>query len=112
MIFVFGSDLAGHHCKDAALHAFRYFGAVYGKGVGFQGQSYAIPTCDPRFLILPLDDIRKNVAEFLDLARSRPDLEFWITAIGCGLAGYRPEQIAPMFVGAPENCRLPPEFLE
>jgi hypothetical protein len=111
MIFVFGSNLAGRHCKGAALHAIRYFGAVYGKGIGFQGQSYALPTYDPGFLILPLDDIRKHVAEFLGFAHSRPDLEFWITPIGCGLPGYRPEQIAPMFTQAPGNCRLPPEFL-
>lgn len=109
-IFVFGSNLAGRHGKGAALFARQKRGAVYGQGVGLQGSSYAIPTKDERISTLPLDRIEPYVREFIRFATERPDLSFQVTAIGCGLAGYSPEQIAPMFEGAPANCRLPDEF--
>ena len=109
-IFVFGSNLAGRHGKGAALYARQHRGAIYGRGVGFQGASYAIPTKDAALRTLPLDAIRTYVDEFLAFARSRPDLAFQLTPIGCGLAGYRYAQIAPMFAAAPANVRLPDEF--
>ena len=111
MIFVFGSNLAGRHGAGAAKFARMNHGAIYGQGQGLQGSSYAIPTKDRQIRTLPLGDIRQHVATFLEFARSRDDLTFQVTAIGCGLAGYKPEHIAPMFQGAPSNCRLPPEFL-
>lgn len=112
MIFVFGSNLAGRHGKGAALYAKQYHGAVYGVGVGRTGNAYAIPTKDANIKTLPLEAIRPHVAEFLKYARDNPKLTFQVTAIGCGLAGYKPNQIASMFIGAPANCQLPPEFVE
>jgi hypothetical protein len=110
-IFVFGSNLAGRHGKGAALHARRHCGAIYGQGIGLQGSSYAIPTKDERLKTLPLPAIRCHVDEFKAFAARRPRLTFEVTAIGCGLAGYKPEQIAPMFADAPTNCVLPDAFL-
>lgn len=110
-VFVFGSNLAGRHGKGAALWAREHRGAVYGQGIGMQGNSYAIPTKDGRLRTLPLDQIAGYVADFLSFAAAHPGLQFQITPVGCGLAGYRHEQIAPMFQGAPSNCQLPAEFL-
>lgn len=109
-IFVFGSNLAGRHGKGAALQAKQKHGAIYGQGWGLQGDSYAIPTKDERLQTLPLNLISLWVVRFLGTARYRPDLTFRLTAIGCGLAGYKPENIAPMFANAPDNVILPPEF--
>lgn len=111
-IFVFGSNLAGRHGKGAALHARLKCGARYGVGVGLTGHAYAIPTKDERLRTLPLDAIKGHVDYFLSFARHvRPELSFQLTPIGCGLAGYTPEQIAPMFRDAPPNVILPHEFV-
>jgi hypothetical protein len=110
VVFVFGSNRAGRHGKGAALYARQHHGAIYGQGEGLQGQSYAIPTKDADLRSLPLPQIRQHVATFLRFAKSRPDLTFQVTAIGCGLAGYKPADIAPMFLDAPMNCVLPEEF--
>jgi hypothetical protein len=111
-IFVFGSNLAGRHGRGAALCARRYHGAIYGQGVGLQGDSWAIPTKDWQMRTLPLDEIAFYVVAFLVQAELfYPDRTFVVTPIGCGLAGYTPEQIAPMFRDAPKNVILPPEFL-
>ena len=107
MIFVFGSNLAGRHGKGAALFARKTHGAVYGVGVGRTGNAYAIPTKNVRLMTLPLPCIEAYVAEFLDYARGNPEIEFQVTKIGCGLAGYSEKQISPMFVHAPVNCHLP-----
>lgn len=109
-IFVFGSNLAGRHGAGAALYARKHHGAIYGEGVGLQGDSYAIPTKDARLGVLPLSAIRQYVDAFKVYAASRPDWTFQVTAIGCGLACYLPEQIAPMFSDAPSNCELPDRF--
>jgi hypothetical protein len=106
-IFVFGSNLAGRHGRGAALTAFRQHGAVYGKGHGLHGNSYAIPTKDEHIQTLPLNRIRKYVEQFIRFASLNPDMTFKVTAIGTGLAGYAEQDIAPMFVGAPLNCILP-----
>jgi hypothetical protein len=106
-IFVFGSNLAGIHGAGAAKVALRLFGAKYGIGEGLVGRSYAIPTKDEEIMTLPLEEISKSVTRFSDFARSNPEMKFWVTKIGCGLAGYNDEQIAPMFKGAPSNCNMP-----
>lgn len=111
MIFVFGSNLAGRHGAGAALHARKNHGAIYGQGIGRQGNSYGIPTKDERLKTLPLNEIRKYVDQFIKYAKENPDLKFQLTAIGCGLAGYQPEDIAPMFNGAPKNVIKPEVFL-
>lgn len=112
MIFVFGSNLAGRHGKGAAKFALENKGAIYGVGVGRQGDSYAIPTKDYLIRQIYLSEIAAYVSDFLDYARAHPELEFEVTKIGCGLAGYYECDIAPMFKGAPENCHLPDEFRE
>ena len=106
-VFVFGSNLAGMHGGGAALTAFEQFGAVWGCGVGLQGQSYAIPTMQGG-----VKTIKPYVDEFIDFARSRPDLFFYVTRIGCGIAGFDDDDIAPLFAAAravPNIC-LPESF--
>jgi hypothetical protein len=109
-IFVFGSNLAGRHGAGSALQAVKHHHAVYGVGVGPTGTAYAIPTKDEKLGVLPLSVIRGHVIDFLNYAERNPQLHFRIVAIGCGLAGYTPEQIAPMFADAPDNCILPDVF--
>ena len=111
-IFVFGSNKLGKHGKGAALEAVKNHGAKYGVGLGLVGNSYAIPTKDTPYITLPLSDIQGYVEEFIDFARSHKTRTFRLTAIGCGLAGYKPSQIAPMFSDVPFNVILPSEFLE
>ena len=105
-IFVFGSNLAGRHGKGAALHARKHWGAIYGRGIGRQGNSFAIPTKDGGLHTLPLSEIQQYVNGFLFYAREHPELTFQVTAIGTGLAGYSADQIGPMFADAPANCNL------
>lgn len=112
MIFVFGSNLAGRHGKGAALYAKRHRGAIYGQGVGLQNNSYAIPTKNGKLETLPLPEIKKYVDSFIAFANSHPELEFQITRIGCGLAGYQDGDIAPMFKDIPSNCHVPYEWVE
>ena len=115
-IFVFGSNLGGRHGKGAALEARNKWGAIYGVGVGHQGWSYAIPTKSAGLDTLPLDIIKLYVEQFVAYAHDfdfmYPYITFKVTNIGCGLAGYIPEQIAPMFIDAPDNCIFSTEFKE
>ena len=103
-VFVFGSNLAGHHGGGAARLAYERFGAVYGQGVGLQGQSYAIPTMQGG-----VETIRPYVDEFIAFARQHPELVFLVTRIGCGIAGFRDSEISPLFEQAHnvENIVLP-----
>ncbi|MCR4853407.1 MAG: hypothetical protein K5893_07445 [Prevotella sp.] len=94
-IFVFGSNLRGLHGGGAAYEAWRRFGAVMGQGVGLQGQSYAIPTMQGG-----VDTIRPYVDEFIRFARKHTELTFLVTRIGCGIAGFSDEDIAPLFKSA------------
>jgi hypothetical protein len=110
-IFVFGGNTAGRHGMGAAKYAVEHHGAIYGRGEGLQGRSYAIPTKDAQLRTLPIDAIAGHVDTFLQFARTHADLTFRVTAIGCGLAGYQPADIAPLFASAPSNCVLPDEFL-
>ncbi len=110
-IFVFGSNLAGRHGKGAALDARKKHGAIYGVGVGLQGNAYAIPTKDEHIRTLPLERIKPYVDEFLHFAKmTQNTMTFNVVAIGCGLAGYTPSDIAPMFAEAPANVHLPKSF--
>jgi hypothetical protein len=107
VIFVFGSNLAGRHGAGAALFARQHHGAIYGQGIGLQGNSYAIPTKGKNLRTLPLALIELYILTFIKFAIYHPHLTFEVTRIGCGLAGYKDEQIAPMFKDAPINCVLP-----
>ena len=104
MIFVFGSNMAGRHGAGAARVALKQHGAVYGNGLGHQGNSYALPTKDINIQTLDLVDIKAFVYLFIQYAEFNPQLEFQVTRIGCGLAGLKDSDIAPMFKGAPANC--------
>lgn len=108
-ILVFGGNLMGVHGAGAALEASKHWGARRGTAEGRQGMSYAIPTKrhwrDHRGL--DLDAIRDSVVRFLNYARAHPELNFLVTRIGCGYAGYQDYQISPMFEDASENCVLP-----
>ena len=110
-IFVFGSNLAGIHGAGAALYARKYHGAIQGQGIGLQGSSYALPTKDHRIRTLRLSSIERHVAAFLTFTQLHPDLVFKVTRIGCGLAGYTDQEIAPLFSAAAHggypNVRLP-----
>lgn len=108
-VFVFGSNLAGRHGKGAAKTALKW-GAAYGTGTGRQGKTYAIPTKDHEIKTLDLWRIKFHVMDFLCYAMRHPELQFLVTPIGCGLAGYRPSQIKNFFDNAPPNVVLPPEF--
>lgn len=110
MVFVFGSNEAGRHGAGAALFAVRNHKAVYGRGSGLQGDAYAIPTKDKGLRSLPLEAIQAYVDRFKDYARENSLYVFQVTRIGCGLAGYKDEQIYPMFLGSPANCLFPPEW--
>lgn len=110
-IFVFGSNMAGIHGKGSALEARKKYGAKSGVGVGRTGNAYAIPTKNSRFEVLSLDLIKYYVLAFLVYARLHPELTFKCVAIGCGLAGYTPAQIASFFLNSPPNVILPTEFL-
>lgn len=96
-IFVFGSNLLGIHKKGAALDALNKHGAILGQGIGLQGNSYAIPTKQSPERSLDLVQINKFVADFLNFAYYTPENVYHVTEIGCGLAGFDPIQIAPMF---------------
>jgi hypothetical protein len=109
--FVFGSNAAGRHGKGAALYAKQHHGAIYGQGEGLQGNSYAIPTKDAKLRVRSLDDIAASIAIFLEFALSHPEMKFLVTPVGCGLAGYRQEEIKPFFdLPLPANCRYSKEW--
>jgi hypothetical protein len=107
-IFVFGSNLAGAHGGGAARLAYDRFGAVWGQGVGLQGQSYGIPTMHGG-----VDVIKPYVDEFIAFAKQHPEMKFFVTKIGCGIAGFTTEEMAPLFADAleVENVILPREFV-
>jgi len=111
-IFVFGSNLQGRHGAGSALAALEEHGAILGQGEGLQGNSYAIPTKNKYMRVMSLDKIETYVVEFRQFAIDHPEMEFNVVAIGCGFAGYTPEDMAPMFTDMPENVKLPPEFVK
>ena len=104
-IFVFGSNASGHHGAGAAAQAQRDFGAVWGEGHGLHGQSYAIDTMSG------LGVLEREIGTFVEFAETRPDLTFLVTEIGCGIAGYTPAEVAPLFTRVPLNVRLPESFV-
>ena len=108
-IFVFGSNLEGMHGGGAANIAHNKFGAIWGQGVGLQGQSYGIPTMHGG-----VDVIKQYVDEFINFAKSHPELKFLVTRIGCGIAGFSDEEMAPLFKDAIEieNIYLPKSFYD
>jgi hypothetical protein len=107
-VFVFGSNLSGFHGGGAARLAMKW-GAKWGKGIGLWGQTYAIPTMQGG-----VETIKPYVEQFIEFARLHPELKFLVTEIGCGIAGFTPAQIAPLFQPAVSedisNIFLPESF--
>lgn len=115
VVFVFGSNLAGHHAGGAARTAIERFGAVMGKPVGLHGLSYALPTMTADFQPLTPEAIEPYVQQFFAVAGINDvvvPFVFYVTAIGTGIAGLTHEQMAPLFADAPRNCLLPPVWLD
>ena len=109
-IFVFGSNEAGLHGAGAARAALQHYGARYGKGFGPEGRSFAIPTKDEYIKTLPLSEIVPYVKAFILYAKTHPTKKFFMTRIGCGLAGYEDRDIAPLFRGSPTNINFPEDW--
>lgn len=108
-IFVFGSNLDGLHGGGAARVAYHKFGAQWGKGVGMQGKCYAIPTMHDG-----VEVIKPYVEDFIEFALSHKEYTFLVTKIGCGIAGFSANEIAPLFAKAinAENILLPMDFVQ
>ncbi|MGL5075025.1 MAG: A1S_2505 family phage non-structural protein [Waterburya sp.] len=106
-IFVFGSNLQGRHGKGAAKVAVDQFGAVNGFFQGPKGNSFAIPTKVTPYISLTLDRIKKNIENFMIFTYTNPSKSFFITRVGCGLAGHKDEDIAPLFYDCNSNCSFP-----
>jgi hypothetical protein len=106
-IYVFGSNESGIHGSGTARTAREDYGAIMGNGWGLQGKSFAIPTKDWDINTLTYGAVEFYVERFIAFALSRPKMTFYVTKIGCGLAGLNEEIIKRMFIGAPENCILP-----
>ncbi len=106
-IFVFGSNLQGYHGGGAARLAMNKWGAIWGQGIGLQGQTYAIPTMQGG-----VETIRPHVDQFIKVAQNDPEHIYLVTEIGCGIAGFQPEEIAPLFAKAVNvtNIWLPRNF--
>ena len=104
-VFVFGSNAEGHHGGGAALIAYRDFGAVWGEGHGHHGSTYAVDTMSG------LDVLAAEAREFVAYTIAHPELRFLLTPVGCGIAGYRPEQVAPLFAEVPSTVTVPQSFV-
>ena len=109
-IFVFGSNMAGTHQGGAAKIALQHFGAMKGAGRGWSGQSYAIPTMNEHLQQMPLSQIEHYIEDFKIYTKNHPKNTYFITSIGCGVAGYKVEEIAPMFKGISKNVIFPASF--
>lgn len=107
-VLVFGSNCKGIHGAGSARVAAMAWGAKFGVGEGLTGRAYAIPTKETPYKRRLLSDVKCSVDRFLGVARSRPDLQFLVVRVGCSLAGFTDQQMAPLFSGAPENCSFDP----
>lgn len=111
---MFGSNTQGRHGKGSALRAKLEHGAIYGQARGLQGNSYGIVTKElrPDYPSVTLEDIAEEVDEFIQFALEHDTWEFYVVQLGCGLAGFTPDQIAPLFINAPSNVVLSDRFDE
>lgn len=112
-VFVFGSNESGRHGKGAAKQALS-FGAKWGQAEGLQGKTYGIPTKDHSIRrTLSIEEIKPYVDRFIQCAKDHPELTFLVTEIGCGLAGLKPKDVAPLFEGVIQlpNVKLPKRFI-
>lgn len=107
-VFVFGSNVLGIHGGGAAHYARKALGAQMGVGEGLTGRTYALPTCYRPGEPVTLQELEVYVANFLEFAAKNPDIRFFVSEVGCGIAGFTPDEVAPLFKDAPVNCDLPP----
>ncbi len=107
-IFVFGSNIQGSHGGGAAWYAYKTFGAEWGVGEGLTGRTYALPTMEG------VSSLKHAVEHFIACVKQHPELTFLVTAVGCGIAGYTPQEVAPLFKDALalENVYLPQVFVD
>lgn len=112
-VFVFGSNREGRHGKGAALVARKKYGAIYGQASGLQGMSYGIITKElrPNYPKVTLSEVALGVQQFLDFTRENLDIEFDVTKIGCGLAGFNEDDIRSLFSDVPSNVNLPVDWI-
>jgi hypothetical protein len=107
-VFVFGSNVEGKHIGGAANQAMEW-GAIWGQGVGLHGQTFAIPTMFDHY-----SSIQPYIEDFINFAKEHPNLKFFVTRIGCGIAGFSDKEIAPMFIAVKDediqNIYLPDSF--
>jgi hypothetical protein len=106
VIFVFGSNLSGIHAGGAARAAHQKYGAAWGVGEGITGLAYALPTKGHNMAPMSIAQVERHVVKFLAYAQEHPKLRFQVTRVGCGLAGFKDEDIAPLFKDAPSNCEF------
>ena len=111
-IFVFGSNLAGIHGAGAAREALVTYGAIFGRGLGFVGQSYALPTKNHLIDSMDFKCVKMFIEMFTDFSRAKRHEKFFVTAVGTGLAGYKDSDIAPLFKGVGNNCNMPIQWKE
>lgn len=113
-VFVFGSNTKGYHGGGAAYFAHKNFGAEWGIAEGVSGKTYAIPTCDTRIKKIDIEELSLSIDRFVGYACGNPEYIFLVTPIGCGIAGFTPDEIAPLFLLAKhvENIHLPESFWE
>jgi hypothetical protein len=109
-VFVFGSNMLGMHGAGAAFQALRQYGAEEGVYYGHKGRSFAIPTKNKRWRVMPVHEIKMYTDRLLEYAAANLHLFFVVTRIGCGYSGYTDDEIAPLFNDAPVNCILPTEW--
>ncbi len=102
--FVFGSNLSGIHGAGSARIAYEKYNAHWGVGEGLTGQAYALPTKGKNISFMPLSEVKEHVDKFKKFAQVNPGYKFRVTCVGCGLAGFTDSEIAPLFIGSPENC--------
>jgi hypothetical protein len=111
-IFVFGSNEIGIHGGGAAWYAHKKLGAVWTVGEGLTGKTYALPTCSAPGKPIPFSLLELYVGRFILFAESHPELRFFVSAVGCGIAGFNETDVAYLFKHAPENCDLPPKWYQ
>jgi hypothetical protein len=96
-IFVFGSNYGGHHGAGAAKLALDKYGAVWGQSEGLHGKSYALPTVGHRLARISFDSVSNNIIRFLEFAKNNPQLDFFVTRVGCVLAKHKESEIVKVF---------------
>lgn len=109
-VLVFGSNLRGVHGAGAAAWVSAQCGARPVVGEGHTGNGYALPTCSRPGVPLTLDQIACSARRFIEYAITHTETKFFLTRVGCGIAGFKDSEIAPLFAKVPSNVRTPPEW--